>query len=195
MRFCVDITQADRVTDLVDKAVGEWGRIDVLVNNAGGPCANDLLDMEDEQWDRDIELNLTATARLTKAVLPHMIRERGGSVVNIASVNGLGAYDLMAYGAAKAGVINLTKNSPSATASGHSPQRALSGQRQHARVGTAPARSARHLFPRASGIRCSAWERPTISRAQRCFLPPMTRRGLRDKAWPLTVDSRRATCT
>lgn len=110
MRFCVDITQADRVTDLVDKAAEEWGRIDVLVNNAGGPCANDLLDMEDEQWDRDIELNLTATARLTKAVLPHMIKERGGSVVNIASVNGLGAYDLMAYGAAKAGVINLTKN-------------------------------------------------------------------------------------
>ncbi|MCH2597034.1 MAG: SDR family oxidoreductase [Pirellulales bacterium] len=110
LRFCADITHADNVVDLVNQTVKRWGHIDVLVNNAGGPCANDLLDMEDEQWDRDIELNLTATARLTKAVLPHMVKQRSGAVVNIASVNGLAAYDLMAYGAAKAGVINLTKN-------------------------------------------------------------------------------------
>ena len=110
LRFCVDITHADRVIELVHQTMEQWGRIDVLVNNAGGPCANDLLDMEDEQWNRDIELNLTATARLTKTVLPHMVKQRSGAVVNIASVNGLAAYDLMAYGAAKAGVINLTKN-------------------------------------------------------------------------------------
>ena len=148
MRFCVDITQSDRVTDLVDKAVEEWGRIDVLVNNAGGPCANDLLDMEDEQWDRDIELNLTATARLTKAVLPHMIKERGGSVVNIASVNGLAAYDLMAYGAAKAGVINLTKNLPSATAStAFASTRSVRAASTRLRGHSACAKLTRHLFP------------------------------------------------
>ena len=110
LRFCADITHANKVIELVNQTMEQWGRIDVLVNNAGGPCANDLLDMDDEQWDRDIELNLTATARLTKAVLPHMVEQHSGTVVNIASVNGLAAYDLMAYGAAKAGVINLTKN-------------------------------------------------------------------------------------
>ncbi len=110
MLLCIDITNKAQLADMIENSIREWSRIDILVNNVGAALGNDLLEMADDQWDSDIELNLTATARCTKAVLPQMIKERSGSVVNIASVNGLAAYDLMAYGAAKAGVINLTKN-------------------------------------------------------------------------------------
>ena len=106
----VDITSKSEVTAMTEKVIKEWGQIDILVNNVGGAFGNDLLDMEEAQWDKDIELNLTATARCIKTVLPHMIEKKEGSVINISSVNGLAGYDLMAYGAAKAGVINLTQN-------------------------------------------------------------------------------------
>ena len=106
----VDITSRPEVTTMVEKVIKEWGRIDILVNNVGGAFGNDLLDIDEAQWDKDIELNLTATARCIKIVLPHMVEQRKGSVINISSVNGLAGYDLMAYGAAKAGVINLTQN-------------------------------------------------------------------------------------
>jgi NAD(P)-dependent dehydrogenase (short-subunit alcohol dehydrogenase family) len=106
----VDITSKTEVTRMIENVLKKWGQIDILVNNVGGAFGNDLLDINEDQWDKDIELNLTATARCIKTVLPHMIKNGRGSVINISSVNGLAAYDLMAYGAAKAGVINLTQN-------------------------------------------------------------------------------------
>ena len=105
-----DVTSKSEVAEMLVESLNAWGRIDILVNNVGGANGNDLLEMDEEQWDRDIELNLNTTARVTKATVPQMIKQANGSVVNIASVNGLAGYDLMAYGAAKAGVINLTQN-------------------------------------------------------------------------------------
>ena len=106
----MDMTSKSEVADMIAESLSAWGNIDVLVNNVGGAHGSDLLEMEEEQWDLDIELNLNATARVTKATLPQMMKQANGSVVNIASVNGLAGYDLMAYGAAKSGVINLTQN-------------------------------------------------------------------------------------
>ena len=72
----IDITSKSQLAEMIETSMQEWGRIDVLVNNVGGALGNDLLDMEDDQWDSDIALNLTPTARCTKAVLPQNRKDR-----------------------------------------------------------------------------------------------------------------------
>ena len=78
-------------------------RIDVLVNNAGGGMADDVLEIDEEAWDQDIALNLKSAFLCSKAVLPGMIERGGGVIVNIASVNGLAFFANEPYSAAKAG--------------------------------------------------------------------------------------------
>jgi meso-butanediol dehydrogenase / (S,S)-butanediol dehydrogenase / diacetyl reductase len=101
--------QAD-VTVAADVArmVGDAGAVDVLVNNAGGGVADDLLEIDEEAWDGDVALNLKSAFLCTKAVLPGMIERGAGVIVNIASVNGMAFFANEPYSAAKAGVINLT---------------------------------------------------------------------------------------
>jgi len=104
-----DVTRAADVERLVTEATDAFGRVDVLVNNAGFAAGDDLLETDEETWDTDVSLNLTAPFLCSKAVLPGMIERRFGVIVNIASVNGLAFFANDAYSAAKAGLINLTR--------------------------------------------------------------------------------------
>ncbi len=103
--------QAD-VTVAADVArmVAAVDRVDVLVNNAGGGDADDVLEIDEAAWDQDIALNLKSAYLCSKAVLPGMIERGGGVIVNIASVNGLAFFANEPYSAAKAGLISLTRS-------------------------------------------------------------------------------------
>lgn len=100
----------DEVRALIAGAVSALGHIDILINNAGlGGTAN-VVDMTDEQWSTVIDITLTGTFRMTRAVLPHMIERGSGVIVNNASVLGWRAQQGQAhYAAAKAGVMALTR--------------------------------------------------------------------------------------
>jgi len=105
-----DVTVEAQVQRMIDGAIADGGRLDVLVNNAGlGGTAN-LVDMTDEQWSRVLDVTLTATFRCTRAALRHMLPRRAGVIVNNASVLGWRAQAGQAhYAAAKAGVMALTR--------------------------------------------------------------------------------------
>ena len=104
-----DVTKFDEVQKAVNHIIENVGSIKVLVNNAGGPSSNMLSDTTIEQWRADIDLNLNAVYYVMKSVLPHMVKEGGGNIINIGSVNGLHIYGHPAYSAAKAGMIHLSK--------------------------------------------------------------------------------------
>jgi NAD(P)-dependent dehydrogenase (short-subunit alcohol dehydrogenase family) len=101
-----DVTAA---ADVVRMAA-EAGRVDVLVNNAGGGMADDLLEIDEDEWDADVERNLKSAYLCSKAVLPGMIEQGSGVIVNIVSVNGLAFFANEPYSAAKAGLISLTRS-------------------------------------------------------------------------------------
>lgn len=103
-----DVSNSDDAEMLMDEVVREFGRIDVLVNNAGITSDRKLESMTKEQWDEVIATNLTGTFNCTKAVLPHM--KRGGKIINIASVVGqTGNIGQANYAASKGGIIAFTK--------------------------------------------------------------------------------------
>lgn len=104
-----DISVPDDCGRIAAAALERYGRIDVLVNNAAIADSDDVLDTDPATWDHDIGVVLTGTFLCTRAVLPAMIDQGGGVIVNIASVNALSALGNEAYSAAKAGVINFTQ--------------------------------------------------------------------------------------
>ena len=106
-----DVTDEAQVQTLIEAAAAHFGRIDVLVNNAGLGGTASVLDMTDEQWFRVLDVTLTGTFRCTRAALRQMVAQgHGGAVVNNASVLGWRAQPGQAhYAAAKAGVMALTR--------------------------------------------------------------------------------------
>ena len=106
-----DVTDEGDVEALVAGAVRQFGRIDVLINNAGLGGTSSVLEMTDEQWLRVLDVTLTGTFRCTRAALRQMVAQgHGGAVVNNASVLGWRAQPGQAhYAAAKAGVMALTR--------------------------------------------------------------------------------------
>ncbi len=105
-----DVSQADQVDTLVNAAMEKWGRIDVLVNNAGITRDTLLLRMKVEDWQAVINLNLTGVFLCTRAVSKIMLKQKSGRIINIASVAGqMGNPGQANYSAAKAGVIGFTK--------------------------------------------------------------------------------------
>jgi len=105
-----DVAQAEQVDALIDAVMGRWGRIDVMVNNAGITRDTLLLRMKLEDWQAVINLNLTGVFLCTKAASKVMLKQKSGRVVNIASVAGqMGNPGQANYSAAKAGVIGFTK--------------------------------------------------------------------------------------
>ena len=105
------MTDEAQVAALVEGAAGHFGRIDVMINNAGLGGTASVLDMTDEQWSRVLDVTLTGTFRCTRAALRQLVAQgHGGAVVNNASVLGWRAQPGQAhYAAAKAGVMALTR--------------------------------------------------------------------------------------
>jgi 3-oxoacyl-[acyl-carrier protein] reductase len=106
-----DVTEEEQVLSLIAGAVARYGRIDVMVNNAGLGGTASVLEMTDEQWLRVLDITLNGTFRCTRAALRQMVAQgHGGAVVNNASVLGWRAQPGQAhYAAAKAGVMALTR--------------------------------------------------------------------------------------
>jgi 3-oxoacyl-[acyl-carrier protein] reductase len=105
-----DVTSEEQVQALVDGTVAEYGRLDVMINNAGLGGTQSVLDMTDEEWLRVLDVTLNGTFRCTRAALRQMVAQGGGAVVNNASVIGWRAQAGQAhYAAAKAGVMALTR--------------------------------------------------------------------------------------
>jgi meso-butanediol dehydrogenase/(S,S)-butanediol dehydrogenase/diacetyl reductase len=105
-----DVADEVAVNAMAEQAIAAFGRVDVLVNNAGLSKGDDILEMDGETWDLNLDVVLKGVFLCSKAILPGM-RERGrGVILNIGSVNGLTGIGEMAYSAAKAGMVNLTQN-------------------------------------------------------------------------------------
>jgi 3-oxoacyl-[acyl-carrier protein] reductase len=105
-----NVAKADQVEALVQAAMDKWGRIDVLVNNAGITRDTLLLRMNPDDWQAVIDLNLTGVYLCTRAVSKIMLKQRSGRMINITSVAGqMGNPGQANYSAAKAGVIGFTK--------------------------------------------------------------------------------------
>src|SRR5256712_12198061 len=104
-----DVSVGADVATMVGEVTSRLGPVDVLVNNAAIADGDDVLEIEEPTWDRDVSVVLKSVFLCSKAVLPSMIERHAGVIVNIASVNGLSALGNEAYSAAKAGMINLTQ--------------------------------------------------------------------------------------
>jgi meso-butanediol dehydrogenase/(S,S)-butanediol dehydrogenase/diacetyl reductase len=106
----VDVADSAKVEAMVKQAVDAYGRIDILMNNAGISAGNDILTIDEATWDLNLNVVLKGVFLCSKAVLPGMIERNRGVILNISSVNGLYGIGEEPYSAAKAGMINLTQN-------------------------------------------------------------------------------------
>jgi NAD(P)-dependent dehydrogenase (short-subunit alcohol dehydrogenase family) len=107
----VDVRDEAAVQKAVDTTAERFGRIDVLVNVAGVGGAGSVDALETGEWDRVLDVNLKGTFLVCKYVLRHMVAQQSGSVINMASVEGIaGLQGQPAYNASKGGVVMLTKN-------------------------------------------------------------------------------------
>jgi len=114
----VNVTVAAEVSKLVEQTLSSFGHIDILVNNAGITRDGLLMRMSESDWDLVLNINLKGAFICTQAVLRHMIRQRWGRIVNIASVVGLtGNAGQANYAASKAGLIGLAKSTAREVAS------------------------------------------------------------------------------
>jgi NAD(P)-dependent dehydrogenase (short-subunit alcohol dehydrogenase family) len=104
-----DVSKTTEVQSMVERVVHEFGRIDILVNNAGVCTLAPFWQVSEEQWDVTLDVNLKGTWLCAKYVVPHMIAQRGGRIVNIGSIDGRSPEPMHAhYCASKGGVHNLT---------------------------------------------------------------------------------------
>jgi NAD(P)-dependent dehydrogenase (short-subunit alcohol dehydrogenase family) len=114
-----DVRSAEDCRRSVDEAIGSYGRLDVLFNNAGVYVANDAVACSEEEWDAQVDTSLKGAFLMSKYALPHMIAQGAGSIVHCASGWGLvGGSRAVAYCAAKGGMVVMTK----AMALDHGPQ-------------------------------------------------------------------------
>lgn len=108
----LDVTDEGAVTATLDAIAAAEGRIDGLVNNAGTALRRPAVDLGRDEWERVIELNLTAVFLCARTAARHMLPRRSGAIVNIASIMGLsggGLYPNVSYQASKGAVVNLTR--------------------------------------------------------------------------------------
>jgi len=104
-----DVSKAQEARDLIEKSVKEFGRVDVLVNNAGINHDQLMLRIQDEEWERVINTNLSSAFYCSRAAVKHMFKKRFGRIINISSVVGIsGNAGQTHYSAAKSGLLGLT---------------------------------------------------------------------------------------
>ncbi len=105
-----DVSSDTDVATLVNETVRRWGGLDILVNCAGVDITGSVVDTEPERWQRVLDVNLSSAYRTCRFALPRMIERGGGSIVNIASLQGMYGWPrYAAYAASKAGLIGLTR--------------------------------------------------------------------------------------
>lgn len=106
-----DVTSAQSVQAMVEACLTTYGVPDVLINNVGGSAAGGPVQLSEEAWDSQIDINLKSVFLTCKYVLPHMVERKSGAIVNVASTSGMrwtGSAQV-AYAASKAGVIHLSR--------------------------------------------------------------------------------------
>ncbi len=106
----VDVGDGKKIAAMTEAAIDVYGRIDVLVNNAGARVIKGLLQHTADDWDQMIRINLTGPFLCAQATIPHMLANGGGSIINLASIASfIGRPNRCAYVAAKTGVLGLTR--------------------------------------------------------------------------------------
>jgi 3-oxoacyl-[acyl-carrier protein] reductase len=106
-----DVTNKQSVSDMVKTTLDRWGKIDILVNVAGGAQRKNVVDITAEDWDRVVDMNLKSVFLCSQAVLPAMLKAKYGKIVSISSIYGFsGNATRSSYAAAKAGVAVFTKS-------------------------------------------------------------------------------------
>ncbi len=107
----VNVTSATDIQGMVKTTIDTYGKLNILVNNAGIAIRLPVVDLPEEDWDRSIDVNLKGIYLGSKYAIPEMIKNDGGAIVNIASIYGLvGGRTRAAYAASKGGVVNLTRS-------------------------------------------------------------------------------------
>lgn len=108
--FRADVTDPEKVNEMVDLAIKKWGRIDILINNAGIVKDHLLIKISPSDWDEVIGTNLKGPFNMIRAVSKVMIRQKEGHIINISSISGAkGRVGQASYSASKAGLVGLTK--------------------------------------------------------------------------------------
>ena len=106
-----DVTEEEATKSIIKQMTDHWGRIDILVNNAGINRDRLLVRMSQDDWDQVLGVDLRGAFLCTRHVMPHLIKQRSGRIVNISSVVGISGNPGQAnYAAAKAGLIGFTKS-------------------------------------------------------------------------------------
>jgi|SRR5690625_297251 len=122
--YKMDVTNLEQVKDVFEQVVAEFGKIDILINNAGTlDHVSQIEQQRDDFWNRDFNVNVTGAYHCTKAVWPYMKEQQGGSIINMSSVAGtLGGFGQASYSATKGALLSFTKSM------------ALEGARHHINV-------------------------------------------------------------
>ena len=110
LAILADVSSSPDVTKLVEETIATYGKVDILVNNAGIARDQLVLRMSDEDWDKVLDVNLKSVFLCSRAVLRHMIKQRWGRIISIASIVGVvGNKGQANYASAKAGIIGFTR--------------------------------------------------------------------------------------
>jgi len=107
----VDVTEKQDIEKMVSETIKKFGKIDILVNNAGVLDSKNFLEIDDESWNKVLDVNLRGYLWTAQEAAKEMIKNKSGKIINIASIAGLGAFpQITAYNVSKAAVIMLTKS-------------------------------------------------------------------------------------